>query len=152
MLWLTYTSVSKIIFSVIRGGFMKVNKKTAAALIVLVLLIAVFCVAYHAFKPQTSEGKKTFTVKIVHSDLTEKTLSFTSNEVYLGELLIKEGIIKGDKGAYGIYITEADGEQAIYEKDKAYWALFINGEYAVTGIDMTPIEDGAQYTLTYTVG
>ena len=78
MLWLTYTSVSKIIFSVIRGGFMKVNKKTAIALIVLVLLIAVFCVAYHAFKPQTSEGEKTFMVKIIHSDLDEKNWCYKS--------------------------------------------------------------------------
>ncbi|MBQ4539030.1 MAG: DUF4430 domain-containing protein, partial [Oscillospiraceae bacterium] len=50
------------------------------------------------------------------------------------------------------YITEVNGERAVYEKDKAYWALFINGEYAVSGIDATPIENGAQYTLAYTVG
>ena len=61
-------------------------------------------------------------------------------------------LIKGEKGAYGIYITEVDGERAVYEHDKAYWALFINGEYAVSGIDATPIENGAQYTLAYTVG
>ncbi|MBQ2751444.1 MAG: DUF4430 domain-containing protein, partial [Oscillospiraceae bacterium] len=104
------------------------------------------------FKPSVTAGEKAFTVKVVHADRSEKTFSYRCSDEYLGDTLLREGLIKGEKGAYGIYITEVNGERAVYEKDKAYWALFINGEYAVSGIDATPIENGAQYTLAYTVG
>ena len=128
------------------------NRKVMAAFAVLMAVAVVFGLLYFNFKPKTSEGEKSFTVKVIHSDLSEKTFTRTSNGEYLGELLLKEGLIKGEKGTYGIYITEVDGEQAIYEKDKSYWALFINGEYATTGIDATPINDGFEYWLVYTAG
>ena len=34
-----------------------------------------------------------------------------------------------------------------YDTDGAYWAFYINGEYAMTGVDATSIEAGASYTL-----
>lgn len=131
---------------------MKANKKTIIALFTLFLLIVVFCISYYIFKPQPSDGEKTFTLKITHGDNTDKLLYFTSNDTYLGDVLLKEGIIEGEKGTFGLYITKVDGEQAIYEKDKAYWALFINGEYATSGIDATPVNDGDDFWLVYTLG
>jgi len=128
------------------------RKSKITAVMLLLILIAAFCAVYLVFKPSVTAGEKTFTVKVVHADRSEKTFSYRCSDEYLGDTLLREGLIKGEKGAYGIYITEVDGERAVYEKDKAYWALFINGEYAVSGIDATPIENGAQYTLAYTFG
>ena len=128
------------------------RKSKITAVMLLLILIAAFCAVYLIFKPSVTAGEKAFTVKVVHADRSEKTFSYRCSDEYLGDTLLREGLIKGEKGAYGIYITEVDGERAVYEKDKAYWALFINGEYAVSGIDATPIENGAQYTLAYTVG
>ena len=128
------------------------RKSKITAVMLLLILIAAFCAVYLVFKPSVTAGEKAFTVKVVHADRSEKTFSYRCSDEYLGDTLLREGLIKGEKGAYGIYITEVDGERAVYEKDKAYWALFINGEYAVSGIDATPIENGAQYTLAYTVG
>ena len=128
------------------------RKSKITAVMLLLILIAAFCAVYLIFKPSVTAGEKTFTVKVVHADRSEKTFSYRCSDEYLGDTLLREGLIKGEKGAYGIYITEVNGERAVYEKDKAYWALFINGEYAVSGIDATPIENGAQYTLAYTFG
>jgi len=128
------------------------RKSKITAVMLLLILIAAFCAVYLIFKPSVTAGEKAFTVKVVHADRSEKTFSYRCSDEYLGDTLLREGLIKGEKGAYGIYITEVDGERAVYEKDKAYWALFINGEYAVSGIDATPIENGAQYTLAYTFG
>jgi len=128
------------------------RKSKITAVMLLLILIAAFCAVYLVFKPSVTAGEKTFTVKVVHADRSEKTFSYRCSDEYLGDTLLREGLIKGEKGAYGIYITEVNGERAVYEKDKAYWALFINGEYAVSGIDATPIENGAQYTLAYTFG
>jgi len=128
------------------------RKSKITAVMLLLILIAAFCAVYLIFKPSVTAGEKAFTVKVVHADRSEKTFSYRCSDEYLGDTLLREGLIKGEKGAYGIYITEVNGERAVYEKDKAYWALFINGEYAVSGIDATPIENGAQYTLAYTFG
>ncbi|MBR4017733.1 MAG: DUF4430 domain-containing protein, partial [Oscillospiraceae bacterium] len=49
------------------------------------------------------------------------------------------------------YIQEVDGEKAVFEEDNAYWAFYVDGEYAMLGIDQTPIEDGKVYRLAYTL-
>ena len=38
-----------------------------------------------------------------------------------------------------------NGMIADYDKDGVYWAFYIDGEYAMTGVDATNITDGAQY-------
>ena len=97
-----------------------------------------------------TEGEATFTVIVVHKDGTEKTFSYTTEEDYVGPVLMEAGLIEGNDGPYGLEITKVDGEQAIYETDKAYWALYEGEEYALQGIDTTPIKDGGTYKLEYT--
>ena len=40
-----------------------------------------------------------------------------------------------------------NGMTADYDKDGVYWAFYIDGEYAMTGIDATNITDGARYAF-----
>lgn len=40
-----------------------------------------------------------------------------------------------------------NGMTADYDKDGVYWAFYIDGEYAMTGIDATNITGGAQYAF-----
>ena len=42
-------------------------------------------------------------------------------------------------------IKEVNGILADYEKDATYWGFYINGEYAMTGADMTDAVDGDSY-------
>ena len=67
-------------------------------------------------------------------------------------MLQEEGLVEGEQGDYGLYITAVDGEEAVYEEDGAYWALYQNGEYAMQSADLTPINDGDQFSLVYTIG
>ena len=125
------------------------NKKLIFALVALVLVVGVFAGVWFATRPQSEEGMKAITVKIVHSDKTEKTLTFTTDKEFLGELLLEEGLIEGENG----YYTVVDGEEALWnETTQAYWSLLINGEYAMQGMDTTPIVDGDVYNLEYTLG
>ena len=126
------------------------NKKFLIAAIALVLVVAMGLAAWYFTRPKTQEGEKTFSVTVVHSDGSEKTLNYTSAELYVGTVLLAEGLIEGEMGDYGLYIQSVDGEQAIYEQDNAYWAFYVDGQYANQGIDLTPIEDGAAYSLEYT--
>ena len=40
-----------------------------------------------------------------------------------------------------------NGMTADYDKDGVYWAFYIDGEYAMTGVVATNITDGAQYAF-----
>lgn len=129
---------------------MSKNKKTLIALLVLVLLIAAAAAAYLLNKPEPGEGTKSITVEVIHGDGSAKTFDYTTDKEYLGELLLEEGLIAGEEGQFGLYIKVVDGEQAIYEEDAAYWALYQGGDYAQQGIDLTPINDGDSFKLVYT--
>ncbi|MBQ7340713.1 MAG: DUF4430 domain-containing protein [Oscillospiraceae bacterium] len=124
-------------------------KKFLVIVALVLALTTVFCACSQA-KP--TEGEKSFTVTVVHADGSSKDFSYKTTELYVGTVLQAEGLIEGEEGEFGLYIHAVDGEQAIYEEDGAYWAFYVNGEYAAQGIDLTPIEDGTTYSLEYTVG
>ncbi len=98
---------------------------------------------------ELGEGSKTVYVKV--TDDKNNTITFTihTDEDYLGAALINNGVIKGDNGQYGLYITHVNGLEANYEKDKSYWGFYKNGEYMMTGVDQTKFEDGETYELVY---
>ena len=58
-------------------------------------------------------------------------------------------LLKGEEGAYGLYVKTVNGMTADYDKDQHYWAFYINGEYALTGVDGTDITEGTTYRLEY---
>ena len=131
---------------------MKKNGKLILATAVVVVLIAVFVGIWYATRPATSQGSKTITVEVVHKDGSSKDFTYHTDAEYLGEVLLAEGLIQGDEGDYGLYITAVDGEEAVYETDGAYWAFYVGDEYASLGVDQTPIADGDSFSLVYTVG
>lgn len=92
-------------------------------------------------------GAKTFTVEVCAYD---KTVTFTisSDKEFLGDELISLGLVEGYEGAYGLYMERVNNILADYNTDKTYWALYIDGSYALTGIDTTPIESGKVYKLS----
>jgi len=131
---------------------MKKNTKLALALLGLLAVIGLFAGLYLTSRPDTVPGAKSVTVEVVHSDKSQRNFCYETTKEYLGDLLLSEGLIKGDPGPYGLYITEVDGEVADYSKDKAYWALFKGEDYATQGIDQTTLEDGDIFKLVYTRG
>ena len=98
----------------------------------------------------TTTALKKITVTVVHKDGSSKNFTYETDEEFLGPVLEADGLIKGNAGPYGMEITHVDGEQAIYDTDKAYWALYEGAEYALQGIDTTPVTDGGTYKLEYT--
>ena len=131
---------------------MQKNKKLIIAVIAIVVVVAAMAVIYVATRPETTAGSKTFTVKVVHGDGSEKTFTFQTDDEYLGGVLQAEGLIVGHNDTYGLYIDTVDGENAIWEEDGSYWALYVGADYAMQGIDQTPIADGDAFSLVYTVG
>ena len=126
------------------------NKKMIIAVIALVAVIAGMLGVYFATRPETTQGSKTFTVTVVHGDGTSKDFTYSTDEEYLGAVLIAEELIEGEQGPYGMMINAVDGETASWDENQSYWALYVGEEYAVTGIDMTPVNDGDSFKLEYT--
>ena len=95
---------------------------------------------------------KKINVTVVHSDGTQKEFTYETDEEFVGPVLVAAGLIKGNDGPYGLEITEVDGETAVYATDGAYWAVYVGEEYALSGIDTTPITQDGVYKLVYTRG
>ena len=126
------------------------NKKLFVVLIALVAVAGVLLGVWMMNRPETTQGSKTYTVTVVHSDGSEKTFEYTTDEEYLGDALLAEGLIAGDTTEFGLTVITVDGEDAVWETDSAYWALYIGAEYATTGVSATPVGDGDTFKLEYT--
>lgn len=131
---------------------MNKNKKLILAAVVVVVLIAVLAVVFAVTRPTAQQGAKTITVEVVHKDKSTKTFTYHTDAEYLGQVLLDEGLVKGESGAYGLFITEVDGEVADYNVDGGWWAVLQNGEMAQTGADAVVVTDGDAFSLVYTIG
>lgn len=88
-----------------------------------------------------------FTFKVVDDKGNEETFSIKTDKTIVGEALLEKGLIAGEQGDYGLYVKTVNNITADFDTDKTYWAFYINDEYAMTGVDVTEIENGATYTF-----
>ena len=128
------------------------NKKLIVIALALVVVVGALLGVYMATRPETAAGSKTITVTVVHADGSSKDFTYHTDEEYLGSVLTAEGLVVGEMGPYGLMISSVDGEEAVWEVNSAYWALFVGEEYATSGADTTPIYDGSAFKLEYTLG
>ena len=100
-----------------------------------------------ANEPDDSIAKQNFTFIVVDKDGKETIFNLSTDKATVGDALLAEGLIEGEPGAYGLYVKKVNGIVADYDIDKTYWAFYINGEYAFTGVDSTPVEAGSTYSF-----
>lgn len=98
------------------------------------------------------ENTVTITVDVVGKDGKTTTFTIQTAEEFLRGALEQEELVQGEDGPYGLYISHVNGEQAIYEVDGAYWAVYEGDVAAMTGVDQIKITDGGHYKLVYTKG
>ena len=124
-------------------------KKIVSMLLVLLMLFALTaCVA----KEEAPSEAVSFKVIVTDLEGNETTFEYTSSASNVGEVLVAEGLVVGHDADYGLYIDSVNGIAADWDKDQTYWAFYINGEYATTGISDTPIIADTTYGLTLTKG
>ena len=128
------------------------NKKLLVVVLALILVVGAMFGLYMATRPETAAGAKTITVTVVHGDGSSKDFTYNTDEEYLGPVLLAENLVVGEMGPYGLVISAVDGEEAVWEVNGAYWALFVGEEYATSGADTTPVYDGSTFRLEYTIG
>ena len=96
------------------------------------------------------EGATVFQFSVVDLDGNTSKFEIHTDETTVGAALLKEGLIEGEEGPYGLYVMKVNGIAAIYEEDGSYWAFYENGEYAMTGVDQTDIDPEVAYSFVQT--
>ena len=119
----------------------------------LLALVMVFALTACGAKEE-APAADAVSFKVVVTDLegNETAFEYTSSAASVGEALVAEGLIDGHETEYGLYIDTVNGITADWDNDQTYWAFYINGEYATTGIDGTEIVADTTYGLTLTKG
>lgn len=125
----------------------KMNVRLILSRMLLLVLVAVMALVAVSCGEQAEEGEKTFTFEVVSLEGETATFTITTEHQKVGEALLEEELIVGEQGPYGLYVKTVNGITADYDVDGTYWAFYINGEYAMTGVDQTPVEDGATYAF-----
>ena len=123
------------------------------SLVAVLAMVAVMCFSLASCTtnepetPKDSEGAKiTIQVTVTHGDGSQKVFDIESTEgATLRSALESIDLVQGDESEFGLYVKTVNGITADYDVDQTYWAFYIGGEYASTGVDSTPVTDGAVY-------
>ena len=91
------------------------------------------------------EGTIVFPFTVVDKEGTKTVFEIHTDKNLVGEALLELGLIAGEEGAYGLYVKSVNGITADYDTEGIYWAFYVNGEYATSGVDTTAIQDGESY-------
>ena len=133
-------------------------KKILSMLLVLIMVFSLIACG----TPQTGDGNtaitmedgKTYgegatelTFEVVDAEGAKITATIKTDKATVGEALEELGLIAGHDTEYGLYIDTVNGTTLSWETDQMYWGFYINGEYAMTGVDATDIEAGTTYTI-----
>ena len=91
------------------------------------------------------DGSVKITVIVVDVDGNETNFVVNTDKETVGDALLEQNLIEGEDGDYGLYVKTVNGITADYDTDQSYWAFYVNGEYASTGVDSTPVNEGDTY-------
>ena len=93
------------------------------------------------------EGSKTMDFTVVDKEGITHLYTIHTDAETVGQALLDLELIDGEEGPYGLYIKSVLGQVLDYETDGMYWGFYVNGDYALTGVDQTPITEGDAYLL-----
>lgn len=96
------------------------------------------------------EGAHTFTFQVVMKDETTYTYTVNTDAENVGDALLENGLIAGEKGEYGLFVTAVLGTTLDYTADGYWWALSEDGVDSMVAADALAIQDGSTYAFTAT--
>ena len=93
------------------------------------------------------EGETMFLFTVVDKDENETNYEIHTDKDVVGDALLDLELIAGEDGDFGLYVKTVNGITADYDVDQTYWAFYVNGEYAMSGVDTTEVEEGVSYAF-----
>lgn len=97
------------------------------------------------------EGNTAFVFVVVDLEGNETYFEIHTDAEMVGTALVENELIAGEDSEYGLYVKSVLGITADWNVDGHYWAFYVmeggaeEFSYAATGVDSTPIVDGAAY-------
>ena len=98
-------------------------------------------------KQEIGKGEKSFVFTVTDAEGNETDFLVHTDKSTVGDALLELNLIAGDEGPYGLYVKTVNDATYDYDTDGKYWAFYVNGEYGMTGVDMTDITEGATYSF-----
>lgn len=132
----------------------KFMKKTLAAVLMTIMVMGLVACGGKDEKESShveEEGKYSITVEVKDADGNVSSYTGKTDAEVLSEAIgdIDGVTLEGYDSDYGFFITAVNG--IVADEEGAYWAVYVNGEYGMYGIDTQPVADGETYTLAYEV-
>ena len=93
------------------------------------------------------EGGTVFTFIAVDLDGNQTGYEVHTDKTTVGAALLELELISGDMGEYGLYVKTVNGVTLDWDTHGKYWALYIDGEYSLNGVDLVDIVPGTTYTF-----
>lgn len=133
--------------------------RSVLSLVLVAAMVLMFVACGQNQEPETPETssnqqevqEKSFTFEVTDLDGTKKEFEVKYDaEKTVGEALINDKLISGTESTYGLMVDTVNGIKYDYNEDGAYWAFYVNGAYANSGVDTTPIKDGEVYSFVAT--
>ena len=125
------------------------KKHSFLSLLLLVLLSAAIVVSVVgcADENDLGKGETEFTVEVYHEDGTQKTFTIKTDKKTVGDALVEVELIDGTESEYGLMVLTVDGATHDYNDGGKYWAFYVDGEYAMSGVSSTEVTEGAVYAF-----
>lgn len=117
---------------------------------ILVVLLAAAIIITNVFSADIQKGNKTITVTVVYEG-EAKDHKINTNAEFLGQAMFEANLIEEDEYKSGYY-TIIDGKKADWDKNEAWWCVFVDGQMADCGMNDLPIKDGDSFEIKYTLG
>lgn len=96
---------------------------------------------------EVGEGATAFTFEVVEADGNTTVFTVNTDKKTVGEALLDNALVEGEDSEYGLYVKTVNGITADYDVDQTYWAFYVDGEYAMTGVDTTDVVAGSTYSF-----
>ena len=100
-----------------------------------------------ALATEVGTGETSFPFTVCDKDGNTTEFIVHTDKKIVGDALLDCGLIEGEEGPYGLYVKTVNGITADYDKDGVYWAFYVNGDYGMSGVDLTEIDPDAEYML-----
>jgi len=142
----------------------KATGKTLAAVIALLMIVLVLLAACGTEAPATpattendlaaaqeiGEGATVFNFQMFDGEGNVLSWNVHTDETTVGAALLGVGLIEGENSDFGLMVSHVNGVRADFVEDDAYWAFYIDDDFAMVGVDATDIEEGVTYKFIYT--
>lgn len=139
---------------------MKNLKKLLSLIAVFALVVGMLCacgknetpdgdvaITFDTTQTTFGEGATAFAFEVTNVEGETKAFTVNTDETTVGAALLAIGMIDGEDSEYGMYVKTVAGITLDYDTDGKYWAFYVDGEYAMAGVDQTDIVAGSTYAF-----